>query len=233
MKIGIISAMESEHRQLAARLTDAQEIKIGPFSYVKGSLCDNELILTQCGIAKVNAALGAQAMILNYKPDCIINTGVAGGIDECLKRTDVVVGARTVHHDVWCGSGEHGQVQGLPLFFEGDRHLLAKALELNQMDLESTVHAGLICTGEQFIEDREVLRGIKEHFPDGMAVDMESASIAQACHLYGVPFLSFRIISDVPGDGDNFSQYRDFWHTIAERSFHTTWTFLQTLKVED
>ena len=49
------------------------------------------------------------------------------------------------------------------------------------------------------------------------------------CYLYGIPFLSFRIISDTPGVEDHSSQYADFWGTMAERSFLTTWTFLSTL----
>ena len=60
-------------------------------------------------------------------------------------------------------------------------------------------------------------------------VDMESAAIAQTCYLYGIPFLSFRIVSDTPGVEDHSSQYADFWGTMAERSFLTTWTFLSTL----
>jgi adenosylhomocysteine nucleosidase len=60
---------------------------------------------------------------------------------------------------------------------------------------------------------------------------MESAAIAQTCYLYGVNFLSFRIISDTPGaNEENFNQYLDFWGTMAERSFKTTWAFLSTIK---
>ena len=84
-------------------------------------------------------------------------------------------------------------------------------------------------TGDQFITNRTELDTIKQRFPDGLAVDMESAAIAQTCYLYNVPFLSFRIISDTPGGEDHASQYADFWGTMAERSFLTIWTFLSTL----
>ena len=77
--------------------------------------------------------------------------------------------------------------------------------------------------------NRTELDTIKQRFPDGLAVDMESAAIAQTCYLYNVPFLSFRIISDTPGVEDHASQYADFWGTMAERSFLTIWTFLSTL----
>lgn len=224
--------MDSEHRQLAERLQDKREVADGCFCYVEGTLAGNQVVLTQCGIGKVNAAVGTAELIRRYHPDCIISTGVAGGIDNCLQVTDVVVSSRVVYHDVCCSMGnEYGQVQGLPLFFEGYAPLLQHALSLNGAGLESRIHGGLICTGDQFIEDKQQLATIKGHFPDGLACDMESAAIAQTCYLYGVNFLSFRIISDTPGaNEDNFNQYLDFWGTMAERSFQTTWAFLSTIK---
>ena len=169
-------------------------------------------------------------MYKRQSPNCIVSTGVAGGIDACLKVTDVVASQRLVYHDVWCGDGnEYGQVQGFPASYEGCSSLLKHALSLNEAGMESRIHSGLVCTGDQFITNRTELDTIKQRFPDGLAVDMESAAIAQTCYLYNVPFLSFRIISDTPGVEDHASQYADFWGTMAERSFLTIWTFLSTL----
>lgn len=230
MTIGIISAMDSEHRQLAERLQNRETTVDGNFRYVTGQLGPNQVVLTQCGIGKVNAAVGTAELVRRFHPDCIVSTGVAGGIDPCLKVTDVVASARLVYHDVWCGdSNEYGQVQGLPAAYEGCSTLLRHALSLNTSGLESHIHGGLVCTGDRFITDRTELDVIKQRFPDGLAVDMESAAIAQVCYLYGTPFLSFRIISDTPGVDDHAVQYADFWGTMAERSFRTTWTFLSTL----
>ena len=224
MKIGIISAMDDEHRQLAERLSDKRENTEGTFRYVEGCAgdnegtfryvegCagDNELVLTQCGIGKVNAAIGAVELIRRYHPDCVISTGVAGGMAGCLRVGDVVVGESMVYHDVWCGDGNaYGQIQDMPAVYRGNQTLLECA-----------------------VTEQEVQESIRTHFPDVMAVDMESAAIAQTCHIYGVPFLSFRIISDTPGVEEHWSQYCDFWATMADRSFQTTWAFLSTLPQE-
>ena len=90
MKIGIISAMDSEHRQLADRLSQKRESGEGRFRYVEGILGRNDVVLTQCGIGKVNAAVGAAELIRRHRPDCIVSTGVAGGIDAGLRVGDVV-----------------------------------------------------------------------------------------------------------------------------------------------
>lgn len=227
MKIGIITAMSSEQKQLANQLENPTERKEGPFTYTEGTIKNNTIILMQCGIGKVNAAAGAVEMIRNFAPDCIISTGVAGGIDSCLNVMDVIVSSRIVYHDVWCGEGNaYGQIQGLPLYFTGNETLYQCAISL---DTETAIHGGLICSGDKFITDRQELETIKANFPEGLAVDMESASIAQVCHLYEVPFISFRIISDTPGAEKHLEQYKNFWGEMADRSFHVTEAFLKAL----
>ena len=231
MKIGVINAMEDEHARLASHLEEAHEQSCGLYSYVEGRLGANTLVLTRCGIGKVNAALGAAELIRRFSPDCIVSTGVAGGTGEGLQVTDVVAGARVAYHDVWCGDGNaYGQVQGLPAVFEADARLLACARRLSEAGgLESHIHCGLICTGDQFITDRAKLDAIRAAFPDVQAVDMESAAIAQTCYLYKVPFISFRIVSDTPGSEGHWQQYLDFWGTVADRSFHATKAFLEVI----
>ncbi len=167
MKLGILTAMTSEHDQLASLLENKTTEQHGLFEYTMGELAGNQIILRQCGIGKVNSALGASEIIKNFRPDCIISTGVAGGIDKSLDVMDVVVSSQVVYHDVWCGMGcEYGQVQGLPTFFQGDWKLVETALRLNEMeDNHTRIHAGLICTGDQFITNRDELDEIKGHFP--------------------------------------------------------------------
>ena len=231
MKIGVLTAMTSEYEQLAALLADAQQCEKGGISYLVGRISSNEIVLRQCGIGKVNAAVGTAELIRSFAPDAIVSTGVAGGIDASLAVMDVVVSSSIVYHDVWCGMGcEYGQVQGMPAVFAADEKLCSVATSLNECPENVTrIHAGLICTGDQFITSREELDKIKSNFPAGLAVDMESAAIAQTCHIYGVPFVSFRIISDTPGVDKHIEQYENFWGEMANRSFVVTRSFLSKL----
>ena len=66
MTIGVISAMDSEHRQLAERLQEKKVADYGNLHYVEGMLGSNRVILTQCGIGKVNAAVGATELIRRF-----------------------------------------------------------------------------------------------------------------------------------------------------------------------
>ena len=219
--------MHKEHEQLVSLLADVKEVRNGRLLFVEGQMNGHRLVLMESGIGKVNAAVGAVELIRHCHPDALVNTGVAGGIDCSLDVMDVVVGTRVAYHDVDCGpESEHGQVQGLPLYYEADAGLLKAALDLHA---ESRVMGGLICSGDQFITDRAQLDAIKQRYPDGMAVDMESGALAQVCYLYGVPFLSFRIISDTPGADHHFDQYQNFWGTMADRSFGVTKALLESI----
>lgn len=237
MIIGIISAMDSEHRQLAARLQEKKTTQEGAFCYMEGRVGNNTLVLTQCGIGKVNAAIGTAELIRRYHPDCVISTGVAGGADERMKPADVVAAAQTVYHDVYCGpdGSAYGQIQGMPLYYESDESLLRHAQRIASQqqndEREGKIWCGLIATGDRFVESAAELQQIRSHFPTTMAVDMESAAIAQTCYVEGkVPFISLRIVSDTPGaHPDNFAQYQNFWQMMADRSFETTWRFVSTL----
>lgn len=225
--IAVIAAMESESRQIEVSLEDTHKETHGTVDYTVGRLGGNRIILLQCGIGKVNAATRTVDLIYNYHPDYIISTGVAGGLDTSLNMMDVVVGAETCQHDVWCGPGcEKGQVQGYPRRLPGHPTLLQKALSLTT---KTHIVAGLIATGDQFIEEEIHQQTIKTEFPDAIAVDMESGAIAQVCHIYHIPFLSFRIISDVPGKKGRFSLYTDFWKQMADTSFEVTRQFLCSL----
>ena len=229
MIIGILTAMQSEHDLLAALIENKTTTIINEFSYLHGTMGNHQIILMRCGIGKVNATIGTTELIRNYAPQCIISTGVAGGIDECLGVMDVVVSKQTVYHDVWCGMGcDHGQIQGLPTFFNGDEKLVNAAVSLNGKQ-PTKIHRGLICTGDQFITSREELDTIKKNFPAGLAVDMESCAIAHTCYIYNVPFVSFRIISDTPGVKEHIQQYEDFWGEMASRSFQVTKHFLEAI----
>ena len=223
--------MTSEYEQLAKLLSGAVQCEKGGVSYLVGRISSNDIILRQCGIGKVNAAVGTAELIRSFSPDAVVSTGVAGGIDASLNVMDVVVSSSIVYHDVWCGMGcEYGQVQGMPAVFEAGKSLCDVAVSLNgDPENVTRIHPGLICTGDQFITSREELDKIKSNFPEGLAVDMESAAIAQTCHIYGVPFVSFRIISDTPGVDKHIEQYENFWGEMANRSFAVTRSFLSKL----
>ena len=197
MKAGLIVAMTSEYEALR---------RAGVSDVVKS------------GIGKAGAARAATEFILKEHPDCIVNSGCAGGIGAGVHVFDVVVGSQYAYHDVNCGDGFlPGQLQGEPQRFDADPALLQTALSLKT---ERPLHGGLICSGDQFLTTPEQDAAVLSIYPDALACDMESAAVAQVCRHYGVPFLSFRIVSDVHSSHEEAEAgYRNFWERIGDDSF--------------
>ncbi|MBR4829167.1 MAG: 5'-methylthioadenosine/adenosylhomocysteine nucleosidase [Muribaculaceae bacterium] len=216
MKIGIIVAMRKELELLLPLLHDSEESRMGGFVFYRGTMGAHDVMVMQCGIGKVNAAMGTLMLVNHFSPNYVINSGVAGGADFSISVMDMVAGERVAYHDVWCGpESEVGRVQGLPLYFEGAQKLL------DMLPEDEGIHKGLICSGDQFIDKMDDVKRIKGNFPDVLAVDMESGAIAQVCHLCSVPFLALRVISDSPGAShDNTRQYLDFWDDAPRESFN-------------
>lgn len=227
MKIAIIVALQAEFDLVKNIFENYNEIFENNISFIKGKISENEVVLMKSGIGKVNAAVQLSELISVFKPDYAINTGVAGGIDKSLKVGDVVISEKCAYHDVWCGEGEWGQVQGLPLYFYSSDILLQK---LKNIATDNT-HFGLICTGDQFITQNAVLQEIKQKFPTSLAVDMESAAMAHICYLRKIPFVSIRVISDTPfAEKENLNQYFDFFQTAPKLTFEILKRFIEEQK---
>lgn len=219
--------MDKEFAQLQTLATEHKKECHNGRDFVVGRIGQNEVVMQQCGIGKVNSAIGTVEMINNYHPELIISTGVAGGVDTSLEVTDVVVSTECCYHDAYCGDDcAMGQIMGQPARFACNPVLVAKATSL---ECQTKVRGGLIVSGDWFVNSREKMRSIVNNFPDAMAVDMESCSIAQTCHIYNTPFISFRIISDIPLKDHKAQMYYDFWERMAEGSFEVTKAFLQAI----
>ena len=175
----------------------------------------------------MNRTIGAGDSFTRDAPQLVISTGVAGGADVEMNPLEVVVGTHYAYHDLYCGTDvAYGQLPGLPPCFDAATDMVSRALSLKG---ETPIHGGLIVSGDWFVDTKEKMRSILEHFPKAKAVDMESCSIAHTCYRYQTPFVSFRIISDVPLKDEKAAQYFDFWERMANGSFAVVSQFVKSL----
>lgn len=213
MKIAIIAAMSKEMDLLIPLLDGHSTVTVNDIIYHTGTIAGREIIAVQSGIGKVNAAIATLTLIDTFHPALVINTGVAGGTG-AAKVLDVVIPSGIGYHDVWCGPDtEWGQAAGCPRLFECP-------LPPEMVDAVGA-RRGVLASGDIFVSKPAEVAHILDLYPDAVAVDMESAAIAQVCHLKSVPFVAIRVISDTPGSDDNLSQYNNFWETAPERTFGT------------
>lgn len=226
MKILILAAMDKELQLIENILGDASLIAKNGITLRHGIISGHDVYVGKCGIGKVNAAINTYKIIESIAPDLVINSGVAGGAG--IPVGSLLIADRVAYHDVWCGPGtQYGEADGFPLFFSPDRSILDMT-ELSEGDL-SDATIGLICSGDKFISSADEIAFIRSHFPDVKAVDMESAPIAQICTANGIPFNIVRVVSDTPGEGENVSQYKNFWTEAPNKTFNAIKTIIMNL----
>lgn len=227
MKIGILAAMDMEVSLLLPLINDMHDVNFDSVKAYVGKIANHDVCVMKCGIGKVNSALNAFRMINEFHPDLVINSGVAGGADASMKVGTILVATEAAYHDVWCGPGTiWGQMDGMPARFQMDKVVIDTCRKFASTD----VSFGLICSGDRFISKVEEVDFIKQVYPDALACDMESASIAQACSDCGIPFAVVRVVSDTPGQADNISQYKNFWNEAPEKTFRSVKSIIENLK---
>lgn len=218
MKIGIIGAMAQEVEILRSHLTNVKTEEIAGCKIYQGKINNTDVALLQSGIGKTAATIGTALLLELAKPDVVINTGSAGGLDSQLNVGDIVISQEVRHHDVnvTAFGYEWGQLPANPPAFAADQQLI----ELAQKECQSAgfnAVLGLVCSGDQFINGADAITTIRQHFPTVAAVEMEAAAIAQTCHAFNVPFVVVRAISDV-ADKESHLSFDEFLPLAAEKS---------------
>lgn len=228
-KIAIIGAMPQEVEILRNLMLEAKVTEIANCKIFEGKINNRPVAVLQSGIGKVAAAMGTTLLIQLFKPDMIINTGSAGGLDANLNVGDVIISTEVRHHDVdvTAFGYEKGQLPANPAAFLPNAELVevakkqAKKLGLNAV-------SGLICSGDAFINGAEKIAQIRADFPQVAAVEMEAAAIAQVCHAMNVPFVVVRAISDV-ADKESHLSFDEFLPLAAEKSSEMVLAMLNNL----
>lgn len=213
MKTGIIGAMASEVELLKEAMEGARATKVAGMGFCEGKLGGADVVVVQSGIGKVDAGICVQILVDRFGVGRVINTGVAGSLDDRLDVGDLVVSTDCVMHDfdVTPLGYAPGQVPGLDvLAFPADagmRESVCTAAAAVAPDIK--VLEGRVVSGDQFISAPEQKERILVTF-GGLCCEMEGCAIAQAAYLNGVPFVVVRAISDKPGAEGQVVDYNTF-----------------------
>ena len=226
MIIGIIAAMEPEIQFTISALEDKKEHLISNITFYEGTIGNHKVIVSLSGIGKVNSAINTTLLINNFKPDVIINSGIAGGSKE-LSTFDFVIADKLTYSDFDCQvfNYEFGQVPQMPLYYFSDSKLKEK-LEAYLTSKNISFKNSIVLTADSF---RMSASEIKNNVSTSFATEMEGTSIAQTCFKLNTPFLSFRIISDILDSENHIEEYNEFEKKSAQLSSEVIVNFIQTL----
>jgi len=215
----ILGALDEEVATIQEKLTDKQEQTIEGIKFVSGRLQNRRVVVAKTGIGKVNAAMTATLLIEHFRPNEVIFTGIAGGINPELSFGDTVIAEKTAQHDlgIWTSDGfeNRGEINPFngrrnPVFFPADQQLLkfaeqaAKEVTLDKIKTDTEerppkIVKGVVVTGDVFVASTAKRAELRKRL-GADAVEMEGAAVAQICYQQSIPCIVIRSISDKAGE---------------------------------
>jgi adenosylhomocysteine nucleosidase len=145
-----------------------------------GKLGRREVVIVEGGVGQKAAGRSTAETIKFYQPKWVISAGFAGGLNETLRRGQIVMADEVTNL-----AGE----------------TIAIDLRLDRESLAATkgLHVGRLLTVDSILREPAERRDLAAKYAS-IACDMETFAVAAACRQQGIPFLAIRIISDAVDD---------------------------------
>ena len=211
--VGVIGAMKHEIDALKPKLENGGMVTVSGIEFVYGELFGMNVVAAQCGVGKVFAGICAEAMILTFKPDVIINAGVGGSLTDKRDIGDAGIASAVVQHDMDTTplGDPKGLISGInKVYFECSQKYTAL---LEEAAVAHGIHSekGVIASGDCFVNSEEKRSELRNEF-SAIVCEMEGGAIGHVCFVNGTDFCILRTISD---NGDENSN-NDYAQSLAK-----------------
>ena len=216
MRVGIVAAMKPEMEEILNEMEDLESVRIFGSEFHRGYIGNVEVVLTESGMGKVNAAIATTILIREFECSFIINTGIAGGTKP-LKHRDIVIAESLAYHDVDATifGYKYGQVPRMPAeYLVNVENIIMIKSVLNKIGIK--YKTAKVYSGDQFVSSMDAFKNIDNTV--GIVTEMEGAGVAQTCVRAGIDFIVLRYISDVIGEENQEESYLEFENDMAHES---------------
>ena len=210
----VLGAFPPEIELIQEQMENKKVSTIQQINFIEGTLRGRHIVLVNTGIGKVNAAITTTLVLDHFKPDEVIFTGIAGGVNPALSPGDLVIGSKVAYHDYGAITPDsmrrqptktHDNKGSNPMYFTSDAALVKLAEGVSKHITfknigSATNHApkvvtGVIVTGDVFVSSNTATQQLRDKM-NAEATEMEGAAVAQTCYQQKVPFLVIRSLSD-------------------------------------
>jgi nucleoside phosphorylase len=182
-RVLMLAPMPSEMRPVVKLLRLERTGEHGKLPVYTGRSADADVVLTGTGIGPTLASAAAERMLGGSTFDRVIVCGIAGGLAPASRVGDLVV-----PEEVYDGA-------------TGERF---RSTPVDGLTPKGVIRMG---DGDDYdFTDAEVARLVAEGVT---ALDMETAAIARVCDRLNIPWIAFRVISDMAGDASLGSDVLD------------------------
>ena len=229
-KLGIIGAMQVEVEILLGAMENKKTVEKAGSVFYEGTLKGLDVVVVQCGVGKVNAAICAQILCDLFEVTHLVNTGIAGSLCADLDIGDLVVSTDAMYHDVDAVHFGYplGKVPGMDTTaFPADKTMTDYAFAAAEAVNSGHTRLGRVASGDQFVAEKPLKEKIIA-VTGGLCTEMEGAAIAQTAYRNRLPFVILRAISDKADDSAEMD-YPTFERIAAHRCAEVTMNLVKQL----
>lgn len=221
--LAVIGAMDEEVALLRAEMKVVGAETHAGILVTKGEFKGIEIVLAQCGIGKVNAAICTQMLINLYNPNALVFSGVAGGLLPNMQVGDLIIASHLIQFDIdlTAFGRRHGELPDSNRMIQSDPALIEKTADAFDDAFPGgegpSLMIGTVVSGDRFVEDSKTLRWLQREF-GALATEMEGAAVGYTCQLNEVPFVVTRGLSDTANESAP-DDFKSNLHTVCQNSF--------------
>jgi adenosylhomocysteine nucleosidase len=222
--LAVIGAMAEEVELLRAEMSAVSEVRHAGILVAKGDFKGAEIVLAQCGIGKVNAAICTQMLVDLYQPSALVFSGVAGGLLPNMQVGDLVIASHLIQFDVdlTAFGRRHGELPDSDRMIQSDPGLVDQTASAYDAAFPNAgegpnLMIGTVVSGDRFVEDSKTLRWLQREF-GALATEMEGAAVGYTCQLNGLPFVVIRGLSDTANEAAP-DDFKSNLHTVCRNTF--------------
>ena len=201
-KLGIIGAMSVEVETLKSEMKNLTVVQKAGMEFYDGMLEGLNVVVVQCGVGKVNAAMCAQVLCDCFNVTHLVNTGIAGSLCADLDIGDLLISSDAMYHDFDAQhfGYEMGEVPGMGVLnFKADEEMIAYAQDAAEAVNPGHSRVGRVASGDVFVAEKAVKEKIIA-ITGALCTEMEGAAIAHVAWRNKIPFVILRAISDKADD---------------------------------
>jgi len=214
--IGLVCSVIKEASGLINHIKKRKFFQYFNIEIISGLINNKNIILVISGVGKVNAAHATTFLILKYKPEVIINFGIAGAFPGSgVSIGDIAIAQREIYADegIYMTRGfSDMRFIGIPLLKNSNGKALYNELVFNERLLVSVMNSlqkkghlvkkGNFITVSTITATKDRADYLRKRFSP-ICESMEGAAVAHVCLKQGVNnFLEIRGISNFVGPRD-------------------------------
>ena len=201
----IQGAMDIEIQALLEKIEEQEKIVISDYEFYTGKIKNCNVIVSKTLIGTINATIATTIGIEKFKPDIVINQGIAGAHRESIHTGDIIIGEKCCNINAYSMPTKQEGCSSNPFEWEpnkrgeeiqnGNETLINIFKIFFESNYENTIYTGTLGSGDVFNREYDRIMWLQNKFHH-LSEDMESIGTFCVCNQFQIPCVGIRIISN-------------------------------------